>query len=202
MNAFKGLRTGEVHMDELLTGALQKALTFLETHQLRYAIIGGIALSHWGIARYTHDVDLKVLVPDFDFKSVRSQILTAFPQRARVHAPDNPLIVAVSIDDVIIDFLLAIPGYEGNIIERAVRHDFGDWSAWVCSAEDLIIQKVVAGRSKDWPDVEGLLIEQWDNLDHSYIEEWLDQFAQALEDQSLLEKYHQIRRQVELLRQS
>jgi hypothetical protein len=189
-------------MDELLTDALQKALAFLEVRHLKYAIIGGIALSHWGIARYTHDVDLKVLVPDLDYQEVRKQILAVFPQRARVHAPDNPLIIAVNIDEVIVDFLLAIPGYEHNIIERAVRRDFGGWSAWICSAEDLIVQKVVAGRSKDWPDVESLLIEQWDNLDHHYIEDWLSQFAEALENPELLVKYHQIRGQVESLRNS
>ena len=189
-------------MDERLTNALQKALAFLAAHQLSYAIIGGIALAHWGITRYTHDVDLKVLVPDLDYEAVRKQILAAFPQRARVHAPDNPLIMAVTIDEVIVDFLLAIPGYEHQIIERAVQRDFGGWSAWICSAEDLIIQKVVAGRSKDWPDVEGLLIEHWANLDHHYIEDWLNQFAEALDDPALLHTYHQLRQRVESLRNS
>lgn len=48
-----------------------------------------------------------------------------------------------------VDFLLALPGYEEKIIERAVQQDLGGFSAWICSAEDLIIQKVVAGCGKD-----------------------------------------------------
>jgi len=189
-------------VDKHIEPPLRKAIAFLEEHGYRYAVIGGVALAHWGIVRATYDVDLRVYVPDFDLEHTRSEIRRAFPERARAHAPDNPFIVAVTIEGVIVDFLLALPGYEGNIVERATQADFGGWSAWVCSADDLIIQKVVAGRSKDWPDVEGLLIEQWDNLDHAYIEDWLDQFAQALDSPELLEKYHQVRHQVESLRQS
>jgi predicted nucleotidyltransferase len=66
---------------------------------------------------------------------------------------------------VIVDFLLTLPGYEEQIIERAIQRDLGGWSVWTCSAEDLIIQKAVAGRGKDWPDIEALLIERDGKLD-------------------------------------
>lgn len=72
--------------------------------------------------------------------------------------PENPLIVAVNIEGVIVDFLLALPGYEELIVERAVPRDLGGWTAWICSAEDPIIQKAVAGRAKDWEDIEALII--------------------------------------------
>jgi hypothetical protein len=189
-------------VDKQFVPPLRKALTFLEQHGYRYAIIGGAALAYWGVVRATYDVDVRVYVPDFDLDRVRNEIRQAFPERARAQAPDNAFIVAVHIDGVIVDFLLALPGYEGNIVERAIQTDLGGWSAWICSADDLIIQKVVAGRSKDWPDVEGLLIEQWDNLDHPYIENWLGQFAEALENPELLNQYHQVRHSVESLRNS
>jgi hypothetical protein len=191
-----------MNVDRHIEPPLRKAIAFLERHGYRYAVIGGVALAHWGIVRATYDVDLRVYVPDFDLDRIRSEIRLAFPERARPHAPDNAFIVAVNIDGVIVDFLLALPGYEGNIVEHATQADFGGWSVWVCSAEDLIIQKVVAGRSKDWPDVEGLLIEQWDNLDHPYIGNWLGQFAEALENPELLDQYHQVQQRVESLRNS
>lgn len=40
-----------------------------------------------------------------------------------------------------VDFLLMLPGYEELIVERAVQRDLGGCWAWICSAEDLIIQK-------------------------------------------------------------
>ncbi|MBC8503255.1 MAG: nucleotidyltransferase [Chloroflexi bacterium] len=184
-------------MDELLIPALRKAVDYLEKNGYRYAIIGGIAVSHWGFVRHTQDVDIKVLVPNTEYPAARKMLRTAFPNPAREHIKNNPLIVAVDVDGVIVDFLLALPGYEELIIERAVHRDFGGWSAWVCSAEDLIIQKVVAGRGKDWPDVEALLIEQRGKLDEAYIEDWLSQFAEALEESELLEKYQRLLEEVE-----
>ncbi len=183
-------------MQKELEAPLQRAIQLLESRGLRYAIIGGIALSQWSAVRVTNDVDIKVLVPDTDYPAVRNAIRTAFPERARQHVPDNPLIVAVNIDGVIVDFLLALPGYEENIITRAVLRDLGDFPAWVSSAEDLIIQKVVAGRGKDWLDVEALLIEQWGRLDEDYIEDWLAQFAEALETPAMLAQYGDVRERV------
>ncbi len=120
----------------------------------------------------------------------------AFPNRARQQGPQNPLIVAVIIDDVVVDFLLALPGYEELIIERAIQRDLSGWSVWISSAEDLIIQKVVAGRGKDWLDVEALLVEQGDKLDQAYIGDWLAQFAEALEKPEIVTEYQSLRARI------
>ncbi len=90
------------------------------------------------------------------------------------------------------DFLLALPGYEELIIEHAVRRKIDGWEAWFCSAEDLIIQKMVAGRGKDLSDVELLLAERRGQLDEGYIQDWLSQFAEALERPELAEVYSKI----------
>jgi hypothetical protein len=59
----------------------------------------------------------------------------------------------------------------------------------------LIIQKVIAGRSKDWSDVEALLVEQRGKLDERYIEDWLIQFAQALEKPEIIDQYSNLAKQ-------
>jgi predicted nucleotidyltransferase len=179
-------------VEKRLEASLQKAIAFLDEQGYRYAVIGGIAVAQWGFPRATNDVDLKVLVPNTDYAGVRAAFLRRFPERARPNAPENPFIVAVTIDKVIVDFLLTLPGYEEQIIERAARHDLGGISAWVCSIEDLIIQKVVAGRDKDWLDLEALLLEQYGKLDENFVEDWLAQFAEALEKPELLTKYRQL----------
>lgn len=167
-------------------------MAFLEGRGYRYAAIGGIAAAQWGLLRFTYDVDLKVLVPDADYEAMRATLREAFPDRAREHVPENPLIVAVNVGGVVVDFLLALPGYEEQIIERAVRRNIGEFKVWVCSAEDLIIQKVVAGRAKDWVDLESLLIAQRGKLDEAYIEDWLSQFAEALEKPEILDEYRRL----------
>jgi len=176
-------------VDERLENALHEAIAFLEAREYRYAVIGGIANQIWGEARFTYDIDLKVQVPAMDYPAVRAAIRSAFPEPGRPHAPPNPLIVAVKIGEVIVDFLLALPGYEEQIITRAVRCDLGRLQVWVCAAEDLIIQKAIAGRAKDWQDIEGVLIEQRGRLDLAYLEDWLTQFAGLLDQPEILTQY-------------
>jgi hypothetical protein len=180
-------------MERRLEASLREVVEFLEASGYGYALIGGIALAQWGVVRATYDADLKVLAPNHDYGRARAHIRSAFPDQARPELPANALIVAVSVGGVTIDLLLALPGYEEMIIERAIPRDFGSWSARVCSAEDLIIQKAVAGRDKDWLDVQALLVEQHDKLDYAFIEYWLAEFAQALESAEILDKYREMR---------
>ena len=156
-------------MASKLEAVIHTVVAFLEQQNYRYAIVGGIALSYWGVVRATYDVDIKVMVPDSDYPTARHTLQSAFSQQARLELPANSLIVAVTVDDVIVDFLLALPGYEEMLIERAVLRDVGGWSAYVCTAEDLIIQKVVANRDKDWLDIESILLEQAGQLDKVYL---------------------------------
>ena len=75
-------------MEANLEHALQKAIAFLQMYNYPYAIIGGIALAQWGLPRLTQDVDIKVLVPNMDYSTVRSNIEAAFPENAqhkRIH---------------------------------------------------------------------------------------------------------------------
>ncbi|MDZ7288300.1 MAG: nucleotidyltransferase [candidate division KSB1 bacterium] len=101
---------------------------------------------------------------------------------------------------MIVNFLLTAPGYEEQIIARAVRRNLNGFSIWVCSAEDLVIQKVIADRKKDWADVEALLIEQCDKLDEAYIENWLSQFAEALEKPALFTEYKRLAEKAKALK--
>jgi len=179
-------------MEKRLEGAIRKVIQFLDDHHYRYALIGGIALAQWGVVRATYDADLKVIAPDLDYAAIRESIRSAFPEPARQELSRNPLIVAISVEDVIVDLLLALPGYEELIIERAVQRDLGGWYAWICTAEDLIIQKVVASRDKDWLDVEALLVERRDKLEEAYIEGWLTQFAEVLGNPDLLSRYRRL----------
>ena len=89
-----------------------------------------------------------------------------------------------------------MPGYEENIVARAVRCDLDELEVWICSPEDLVIQKAVAGRAQDWQDIEGILIEQHGHLDLVYVEDWLKQFAEALDQPEILSQYRSIQEQI------
>lgn len=190
------LRNGDGNVEEPLKEALRQAVVFLEAQGYRYAVIGGIANQVWGIARFTYDVDIKVLVPHAEYPTARAAIRAAFPERGRPQVPTNPLIVDTKMGEVIVDFLLAVPGYEENIVTRAIRFDLRGLPVWICSAEDLIIQKAIAGRPKDWPDIEGVLAQQHRRLDLTYIEDWLKQFSEALDKPEILDQYRSTQKRI------
>ncbi len=183
-------------MDKPLEEALRQAIKFLDEHAYRYAVVGGLANQYWGTPRLTNDVDIKVLVPNTEYSAVRATIRTRFPERARPDTPANPLIVDTKIAGVVVDFLLSVPGYEENIVARATLQDLGGLPIMVCSGEDLIIQKAVADRPKDWQDVEGILAEHFRDLNDAYIEEWLQQFAEVLDRPEMLDRYRSTRERI------
>jgi hypothetical protein len=172
-----------------LEAALRAAVTFLDSNGYSYAIVGGIALAQWGVIRATGDIDIKVLVPESDDAAARRALRSAFAGRSQVNDAVSPFIVDTQIEGVTVDFLLALPGYEEVIIERAVRRELDDLAVWFCAPDDLVIQKIYADREKDWTDVEALLVAQRDRLDNAYIEGWVSQFAEALEKPELLARY-------------
>jgi len=89
-----------------------------------------------------------------------------------------------------INILLGIPGYEEEAINRAV--DCGLTEGYVvriCSAEDLIIHKAVAGRPQDLFDIESIIMRQGDKLQVKYPRKWLKEFSHLLESKEIIERF-------------
>jgi hypothetical protein len=168
-------------MENRLLEALRRAVLFLEREDIPFVVVGGLANAVWGEPRTTRDVDLKVYIGERTAQEFAALLAGEF-------APSTPaagrpaLVVSIAVlPDVMVDFLIAIPGYEEEVLARARSFDFGEMTLPVCSPEDFIIHKIIADRPKDWADVEGVLIEQQSQLGHEYIRTWLGQFAEILE---------------------
>ena len=166
---------------------------FLKKEGIPYAIIGGIALQYWGEPRFTRDVDVTVMIPSSDEKKVLKKILSIFPPRipdALQFALKNRICLIKNKEDCEIDLSLGILGYEEEVMSRAVKCDIGEGRmVRICSAEDLIIHKAVAGRPQDLTDIEGIIIRQGRKLDIDYIRQWLKEFSLVLEMDELKERF-------------
>ncbi|MDT7897085.1 MAG: hypothetical protein RRB24_03290 [Armatimonadota bacterium] len=186
-------------MNPQLEAAWQLHCFFTE-RQIPYFVIGGIAVQFWGEPRLTRDVDITIVVEPGEERGVAEDLLQHFPARIE-NALDFALqhrVVLLAIPSLCeVDISLGFPGYEGQAAQRAVEYDIGDGRVIrLCSAEDLIIHKLVAGRPQDIADVEGVLLRQKGRLDLAYIRHWLSQFAEALETPDLLATFEQLRQKV------
>ncbi len=65
--------------------------------------------------------------------------------------------------------------------------------AHICSAEDLIIYKLISTRTRDREDAASVVRRQENTLDDEYVLQWLREFEQALDDSTLVADYQHMR---------
>lgn len=138
---------------------------------LRYTLIGGQAVNAWGSPRITED---------FDFLVAGDRAAIAFAEdllraagfvavtKQDAGSPSGPDFVRMRQPEraVIVDLLVAKTSYQEALIERA--RAVNDSGVPVATPEDLIVLKLIAGRSKDNADAQ--LLARRPDLDREYLE--------------------------------
>lgn len=169
----------------------------LEAAGIQSVVIGGLAIAVWGEPRVTKDVDLRVWLEraqanrllstlSADFKFLSEAPETKLQQAGFVFTEDNK--------GVRVDFLLADNDFDIATVQRGSRVEpIAGWPMTVCSAEDLIVSKLITLRPRDEEDARLVIRRQHGKLDDGYVEQWLQAFEQALDDSTLTSHYRQLR---------
>ena len=162
------------------------------------AVIGGIAVSVWARPRATEDADFKVLL-DRDGAQHLLNILqpdyTPMQANPLEALQRNGVLFVTDSSGVRLDLQLADVSLDEATIQRAQLIELEpNLSARVCSAEDLLIYKIISTRPLDQIDVENIVRSQGDKLDDHYVLHWLRQLEQALDDSTLVATYQRLRR--------
>jgi predicted nucleotidyltransferase len=90
-----------------------------------------------------------------------------------------------------------LPGYEDELFRRAVEIEIDTGKhVRMCSAEDLIIHKAVAGRPQDIVDIESVVLRQGRRLNVDYIRRWLGEFSDLLATPDILDRFEQAYRKL------
>lgn len=92
---------------------------FLTSLGASHAIIGGMAVQHWGEPRFTQDVDLTVSVPVNDSAKFIKQVLAHFSpllEDALTFALRNRVLLIQAANGCPVDVSLALPGYEDELM--------------------------------------------------------------------------------------
>ena len=165
---------------------------FIQEKEWPFCFIGGLAVIRWGEVRMTQDVDLSLLAGFGDEEIYVDALLSQFRSRissAKDFALTNRVLLLLASNGVAVDISLAGLPFEQEMIERATSFSYSpDCSLVTCSAEDLIILKAFADRTKDWTDIEGILIRQDPSLDFNYIIERLTPLCELKETPEIVEK--------------
>lgn len=149
--------------------AFDELLQRLSAADVAFVVVGGLAVSAWGVVRGTKDVDV-VLAPDLDNLKRVAEVAVA----ANGHVQQGeallgtPISIASALESGeqvaietdlgrldVVHGLDGVPPYE-ELRARATEADVLGVTVAVCSLEDLKAMKRAAGRTRDLADLEDL----------------------------------------------
>lgn len=147
----------------------------------RFCFIGGLAVLRWGEPRLTRDVDLTILAPPGTDADVIDGLLGRFEPRledARSFGFTNRVVLVRTANGTPIDVALGALDFEARTVARSSQWEIDGAELRTCSAEDLVVHKVFAGREQDWLDVAGIVVRRADTLDRTLV---VDELAPLLD---------------------
>ena len=151
----------------------------LARRRIPHAFGGALALAYYGEPRLTIDIDLNVFIEADRFEDVR---LTLEPLGV-----DTSLDPARTVEDGQvriwwgrnpIDLFFSYDAFH-DAMEKATRSvQFADGRIPILSPEHLIVCKAVFDRTKDWVDIEQVMLGE-DRMEEAEIFTWLDRILPA-----------------------
>jgi hypothetical protein len=143
--------------------------THLEAAGIPYALGGALCMGTWGYVRATKDVDLNVFVSEDRL----ADVLPVFAAAGCTFDADEALRRARERGDMVlwlagvrVDVFTAFHAIHRDVERRRTRVSLPSGQhVWMLSPRDLMLFKVLFGRSKDWVDIERLLRAQIGAID-------------------------------------
>lgn len=168
----------------------ERIQVFLNQTGLKFCFIGGLAVVRWGPLRFTNDVDLTLYTGFVNDELIINKVLSRYQSRI-----DNPMEFALtkrilllndSENNITIDLSLGGMPFEERMISRSSLFEFQkELFIRTCSAEDLIVMKVFAGRERDWGDVRGILDRNQNKLNFEIIISELKELVEIIPEKEI-----------------
>lgn len=146
---------------------------FFQEKRLRYCLIGGLAAGYWGEPRFTRDIDFTVATRTGKLNSLTQQLKK---EGYKVVSKGEGQIQIVQKGSLHFqaDVILAETDYQDWVVQRAISIPMFSIEVPMCSAEDLIILKLIANRRQDLLDIENVLKKKSVKLDKAYLKKWFE----------------------------
>ena len=176
-----------------VAGAVSVLTATLENANIEYAVSGAIALAYWSAPRATLDVDIALNVATIALPSLFEALQDAGcelnPDAAnRAQFGD----FGARLSGIRIDFFLPVLSISLDAISRRVRVPFANQEMWILAAEDLLVFKLIFGRTKDFADIERLIAARRELLNWKYLNGQLVNIFEPTDPR--FERYEELRK--------
>jgi len=170
-----------------LVQAFQIIIKFLEEEKIDYMVIGGIANSIYGNPRQTFDIDIKIDLDEQNLKKFITQLKTVgkLVPKDPVDFVNQHNVLPIDIQSVRIDLVMGRLAFEKAAIKRGIRKKLFGVEANISSVEDLVIQKSISTREKDWFDIRELIQLQRGKIDWDYLFKHIGELSDFLSDPTI-----------------
>lgn len=179
-------------MDRLFIPLLERLAGSLAAAAVPYMVMGGQAVIQYGESRLTQDIDITLGIGVDDWRRADALLRSAglvprVVDYEKLAVEGHILLLADKSSSIRVDVALSGSPLEGAALARVTYHTIGSSQVAFASFEDLLIQKIFAGRPRDHDDVQRLL-RKHKEFDTTYVEEWLRRLGPAF-DRDLLGEY-------------
>jgi predicted nucleotidyltransferase len=176
--------------------SLQALQDLLAVFNDQGVIIGGIAASLLGSPRFTADIDAVFLlspenIPKLLDEAEKQGLVPRISNPEEFAQKNRVIFLRHTSSGINVDLSLGILPFEEEMVERSQVLEVGNLSLRLPTPEDLIIMKAVAHRPKDLIDIQAIAASH-PSLDQKRIQEWVEQFGEALDLPDLWEEIHRL----------
>jgi len=172
--------------------ALVRLARQLSDLEVGYMVIGGLANAVWGEPRATLDIDVTVAAQTADCDRLIEGLASHFTPLV---ADPSGFVEATHVlplesrTGIRVDLIFGLLPFERDAIARATGVMVQGVEVSFCTAEDLILLKIISTRERDRSDVQGIVRRLLPQLDLGYLEPRIEEMAQLLERPEILEDW-------------
>ncbi len=160
-----------------LQTALKEMAASLQALELRFALIGGMAVGYRSRPRFTRDIDLLLDIPQVVLPRLLDDLKHrgfSFDTNRTIREWTRDHLTALKYHGVTIDWLKPVLPLFQHVIDQARTEDFLGCAMPIASPECLILTKLIASRGQDQVDIENLLAANQGKVDLDFIRrEWI-----------------------------
>lgn len=160
-----------------------------------YYLTGSMASNYWGIPRTTHDLDFVIQLPPSNIDKMVAAFSPDYfldPEAVRAaYQPPHQFNALDTRSALKVDFWLPRPApFDREMLRRRLRVTLFGEPAWITTAEDSILHKLVWNRitpsERQLSDAAGVVAVQREKLDATYLRNWAELLGVLIELGKLL----------------
>lgn len=180
--------------------ALLDGIAALDALDVRYAIVGGLAVSVWAMPRATRDVDLYADLDAAKKPQVKQELEAhgfEVPAMAEELEQFGVFRSRSRSDGIFLDIFSATGPLGQAILDRRRRITLEGRDVWLISPEDLILLKAFSERERDFDDLVALYRHSGSKLDKPYIDKWATSLDDSIGSDEVTERIRRAQQQAQ-----